>query len=54
MENLDNLINLEYLALNNNLISEVENIRHMKKLISLNLSHNKIKDVNVNELPLNI
>ena len=42
------------MALNNNLIAEIENVKYMKGLISLNLSDNKINDYNVEEIPENV
>jgi Leucine-rich repeat (LRR) protein len=44
IEGLDSLVNLEYLALNNNQISTVENLTHLKLLQGLNLSSNCIED----------
>ena len=40
IEGLDHLKNLEYLALNNNNISVLENIKGLNKLEGLNLSNN--------------
>ena len=43
MENFECLKNLEYLALNDNLISKVEGIKMLKKLAGLNLNMNQIE-----------
>ena len=43
---------MEYLALNNNKISEIENISHLKNLSFLKLNSNLIQKVNIQELPV--
>ena len=45
------MVNLEYLALNNNQISTVENLLHLKSLEGLNLSSNNIEEFEASELP---
>lgn len=40
MEGLDHLMNLEYLAINDNHIAKVENLQMLKKLQGLNISNN--------------
>ena len=46
--------NLEYLALNDNKITKVENLKHLSKLQGLNLNNNYVEDLNVKELPQNL
>lgn len=45
---------LEKLALPNNRIERVENVRHLKKLVELNLANNLIGQLSPNELPPNL
>lgn len=40
LEGLDHLMNLEYLAINDNHIAKVENLQMLKKLQGLNISNN--------------
>jgi len=42
---------LEYLALNGNRIKHIENLNHIKLLVSLNLANNLIEDFDVKEIP---
>lgn len=48
------LKNLEYLALNDNQITKVENLKHLTKLQGLNLNNNIIEDLDAKELPSNL
>ena len=48
------LKNLEYLALNDNQITKVENLKHLTKLQGLNLNNNMIEDLDAKELPPNL
>lgn len=48
IENLECLKNLEYLALNNNLISKVGGLKDLPKLAGLNLNFNQIEEVDAN------
>lgn len=51
---MDCLKNLEYLALNDNQITKVENLKHLTKLQGLNLNNNMIEDLDAKELPPNL
>lgn len=51
IEHLDCLVNLEYLALNDNLISKVEGLAELRKLTGLNLNNNQIEDIDATQLP---
>ena len=44
-------MHLEYLALNNNQILTIENLKHLKCLEGLNLSSNCIEEFEASELP---
>ena len=45
------MINLEYLALNDNIITKANNLGGLKKLLGLNLNNNQIEDVDYKNLP---
>lgn len=45
IENLENLENLKFLILGNNIIEKIENLHYLKKLYYLNLSNNNIEDI---------
>jgi len=45
---------LEFLALNGNRIREIENLKHLKFLCSLNLKNNLIEDFEIQEIPKKI
>lgn len=48
---MDVLINLEFLALNGNQITTVENLKNLKNLTLLNLSENIIEMIKSSEFP---
>ena len=45
---------MQFLALQNNQIKELRGIKHMLNLAFLDLSYNKIKDYDEDELPQNL
>jgi Leucine-rich repeat (LRR) protein len=54
IENLENMISLEYLSLKGNQIKMVENLRTLRKLSYLDLSRNRIGSIDARELPPNM
>lgn len=42
---------LEYIALNDNKITNIENLKQIKLLVSLNLANNLIDKFNIKEIP---
>jgi len=51
IKGLENLINLRFLRLNDNKLTQIDGLNNLNKLTTLNLANNKIEDIRGSNLP---